>query len=709
MKQLAFLCVPLLATGGSHAPPPAPFEVNTHQMLTALAFGTSAGFERTIQMAFAGPDLHMGLAMGDPAFDPFAAIHADADAAYYWTYMLSHAESHVADSTVRDMRGNGSNGIHRLFRWASLGAVFEDFYSSDFFGNCDRAARSRVFSHFFDEAHGGQALQMPLDRLLGLLGGRLDCAASFRPVDAQTWGQRASGNDQRLELALPLYRQALTARTKEERRDACFRLLRVLGQCAHLLQDMCQPSHTRNDPHPPGNHSALEDWCARRYHMVPPASDDLIQIDPNPEDMDVILGLVEALGRTPDKFYSPTIDDYFVHAASFSGRNFYSDDTIDDTGRPNPAYDVSIDPLGWEYRRSRTGANAGCLLSVTIPVVDLKGMRVDEIKTIHDPAVLRDNARWLLRKAAEVSQSFYDNFFRGQIEIEARDERGSGYVKLRNTCNPEILRSRASELDLLTLHSGGTLSFYYWAEGFALEPLLAPITLDADLAVDATKDLDVNPAVRLQRRRDGSDPGPRPISDAVLVVFEGSIGPEAGIAFAQWDAEYVEPQVYATVSPNLLRNAGDDFDVKVTTWGCVDHPLRVQVGFDIWTANGVDLTFWRDGRQQTERHALSVGAIQADREFGYDANGEYVVPLRIPSILYVPPPNPFYSRAAAYSQMAAMAPYRFLSGSSLGPSFPALLKVTERAGPDRVRIDQTLATRAQWQNNVRWSFTLLPL
>lgn len=709
MNRAFLLCVPLL-TGGSlpdTPPAPLPYEVNTHQLLTSLAFLTSRGFATVINGTAGTPGGHMLVKLGDSTYDPIVdLIESSPDDAYYWDYMLGHVGAGVSGSLLRRL---GDNAMLRALTWTSLGAVFEDFYTLDWWNECNRMVRSRPLHHFFDEFHGGAPLTISAGYWADLLGQNLlGCTENARPVNAQRWGTIEPTNTQRFELALPLYREALAAPTADDRRVAWFKLLRVLGQTAHLLQDMCQPSHTRDDPHPERDPSALETWCAEHVLPAPATGGNLLGITLRPEDLALFVRMLTTLNPAAQNFYAPDVRDYFTEAARFSGRSFYSDSTID-AERANPTFERVDAGRGWGRRRSTAAANRGALLCLETIEVDFLTMRPRVVQTLDDPAVLRSNAEHLLPKALEVSQSFFDNFFRGAIEVEPLDDHSSGRIRIRNASDPTILRSRAAESDLLAMRAGGTVSLYYYAADWELMPLFPPVALTGDLAIQTTEDLELNPAVKLERLRDGTESGAAPVSDTILVVYEGLIGPEPGIAFAHYEAEYVEPQIQATVSPNLLRNAGDEFDVTIRASGCVDYPLRVEIDFDWWTANGVDLEFFRDGRVQTERHALSIGPIRANQQFEYDPSQRYVVPLRIPSVLYEPPTNPFYTRAQAYARMALVSPYRFAFGSGGGPSFPALLEVTENAGPNRVRLDQTLATRRLWENSVRWFITMLPL
>lgn len=84
-----------------------------------------------------------------------------------------------------------------------------------------------------------------------LLGGIPFCKSIGQP--AHDWALRSplegNGNTRSLEDAHEYLNRALSAPTEAERKKSARELFATLGHIAHLLQDMGQPDHTRNDQH----------------------------------------------------------------------------------------------------------------------------------------------------------------------------------------------------------------------------------------------------------------------------------------------------------------------------------------------------------------------------------------------------------------------------------------------------------------------------
>ncbi len=145
-------------------------------------------------------------------------------------------------------------------------------------------------------------------------------------MPAPDWALGIQGRDQNgftLLDARDYQVQSLTAPTREARDRNTALLFRALGQVVHLLEDMAQPQHTRNDPHAgcvefiAGGHSWYEEYTemrALRQNFRTRA-----QIAPP-----LVLG-----GYAPVSL--PTYRDFFAEPnpgrrglAHVSSRNFYS-------------------------------------------------------------------------------------------------------------------------------------------------------------------------------------------------------------------------------------------------------------------------------------------------------------------------------------------------------------------------------------------------
>jgi hypothetical protein len=138
-----------------------------------------------------------------------------------------------------------NNGTLRS--WLVEGSIREDDYHTDLPGlGCEpphnpSSAIDRVRHHFLDPVSGRGLSAGPLS--LGL------------PAPAWALGEQGRGSapheNQFSLLDARLYQlRSLIRPTPEERERQAALLFRSLGQVIHLVQDMAQPQHTRNDSHP---------------------------------------------------------------------------------------------------------------------------------------------------------------------------------------------------------------------------------------------------------------------------------------------------------------------------------------------------------------------------------------------------------------------------------------------------------------------------
>lgn len=103
----------------------------------------------------------------------------------------------------------------------------------------------------------------------------------------------------------------------------------ALGHIIHLIEDMTVPDHTRDDAHPPvaGMGSPYESWTTR---------------------FNKNLGIAVNLKK---QNYTPTIlsslNSYFDKNANYSNNNFFSRDTINNSGFGKPDFDqINIALIG---------------------------------------------------------------------------------------------------------------------------------------------------------------------------------------------------------------------------------------------------------------------------------------------------------------------------------------------------------------------------
>lgn len=148
------------------------------------------------------------------------------------------------DDTVVFLPATGA--VHSARKWLQLGSEYEDDLSSLRFRN-----------HFYNPRNGSGLAFSPAFPCS--IGG----TQSGKP--APNWGLDEGGVNQEYSLkdARDAYYKGLTAPLKDfrdtqqppedTRSHHLARMFETLGHVIHLVQDMAQPQHTRNDPHGP--------WC----------------------------------------------------------------------------------------------------------------------------------------------------------------------------------------------------------------------------------------------------------------------------------------------------------------------------------------------------------------------------------------------------------------------------------------------------------------
>ena len=109
--------------------------------------------------------------------------------------------------------------------------------------------------------------------------------------------------------------KALASTTLDDREINFDKLFRSLGHVVHLVEDMAQPSHVRNDPHASHYESATAAFSVNPSHL-----EDWAQFHSG----DVAAFANAASGAK----LVVSFDDPFETLSLFSNQNFFSDDTI---------------------------------------------------------------------------------------------------------------------------------------------------------------------------------------------------------------------------------------------------------------------------------------------------------------------------------------------------------------------------------------------
>jgi hypothetical protein len=331
-----------------------------------------------------------------------------------------------------------------------------------------------------------------------------------------------------VEARKALY-DGFTAETLEIRKENFYKTIRSLGQIVHLIEDMAQPSHTRNDPHASHyesetgakiyNPSHLEDWAHN-----------------NPAEF---FAIVNTAAAAKSVF---SFDDAFESMALFSNENFFSDDTIfknyDYPSKDQTNYSPE-DFINWGIGNiGQVLAEDGEIYDVPYIVMEdgpYTGYKLAQVGYFGKPLVqfteflplalqiddevARENAQILIPWAVEYSAGLLDYFFRGDLEAEADGDDG---IKITNQSDENL---------------NGVFSLYYDAADGKRYPVADAswsMALDAkeeSATLDYTEPTDPAP----------KDPG------KYLLVFKGEEGQEESAVIGVFIELMSESPFYAGI------------------------------------------------------------------------------------------------------------------------------------------------------------------
>jgi hypothetical protein len=460
-----------LSVCASVSPHAEAYELRSHAAITAHGFEASRRVADYLQDVGIGPRA---------VFDAGSATPIDRLAGF------------VNAGTVRD--------------WAIEGAIREDDYQRhpllEALGctppSNPPSAIDRPLAHFLDVQRGSRGLTV-------------GPAAGLPAVDWALGRQGRGGDATQNQFSLPdarLYQlRSLTEATREARDRNTALLFRALGQVVHLLQDMAQPQHVRNDAHSgcvdviAGEHSWYEDYVERRAlgqgfrrrgepapplgldGYAPPSLADFRDFFTSPDaagladftsrnffsagtNLSLLLGDCGGLAEPPcrrdayterdEPFTFTTIDGTAVGGVVRLLLRTMRDPI---TGALVPDVAVSARSL-WDQHLERRGL---------LPAFTLNAINYDAMSDV------------LLPRAAGYSAGLLDHFFRGRLDVELLEDPASAEairLESRNlspdTMSDGVLSLHAEQADGTRTRLGDAGAVPDVPPGGALPPLTAP-------------------------------------------------------------------------------------------------------------------------------------------------------------------------------------------------------------------------------------------
>lgn len=214
------------------------------------------------------------------ARSPFCTLASVNDQNFLWVYL--HMPDGL-DTPAQDADGSSQS----LVQWLAFGAEEED-----------TLIEIRPAWHFYDPL-SNQGLSDPawvsyfgLGPMPSALEWAWDGAADNLFLGGNDWDWQVARNYQLLWLTDPdpQNRETYEART-----------FRAIGHVVHLLQDMAQPQHTRNDAHyptskPGGQGAPYEDFCSQFYKTP----DQIQQLPAEAPPYDSLGNSLLTMAATPD-------------------------------------------------------------------------------------------------------------------------------------------------------------------------------------------------------------------------------------------------------------------------------------------------------------------------------------------------------------------------------------------------------------------------
>jgi hypothetical protein len=254
------------------------------------------------------------------------------------------------------------------------------------------------------------------------------------------------------QKARDYYYLALTSSTNTQRNENFAKTFKGLGHIIHLIQDVAQPAHVRNDPHPlddKGIVPQFENWAK---------SHDVSSFISNPVFPSVSLntsvgGYIPITQLWDTNQYTGSNPPFGTNIglSEYTNANFFSEDTINASNFPYPditktTVTEKTAPSGIYQRQyylknccGETKGSQGYLLAA-VDYLDYYRQQYPSLSfalpriPVLDNNVYSDYASLLLPRAVGYSAGLLNYFFRGKINM-VPDQNSPGQYVIKNESN----------------------------------------------------------------------------------------------------------------------------------------------------------------------------------------------------------------------------------------------------------------------------------
>lgn len=318
------------------------------------------------------------------------------------------------------LKGITGPQTYSAINWIGIGSILED-------------NAPRFVNHFYNPLNGNGLSWVFPPGIPSL---------TWASLPAATLGQYYSYNDARAYLLL-----GLTSPLEADRQSNLALTFRTLGDTLHLIQDVAQPQHTRNDPHPFNAYYEVYTDKLRKDGELESSNYAAVYPGPDPSKFNTL----DNFWHTGSGNNAATVAtgigmaDYSNRGFVTTGTNFRGTAT---TIEPDPNFPMPDGSLATPDRVQITslvgpvGPNqplSGELWFINTPVVDTynpgetKTIRTstysiytDELGQIPDPPMRFSQNRFnfldmqslLVPRAVGYSAGLINYFFRGQIDVQ---------------------------------------------------------------------------------------------------------------------------------------------------------------------------------------------------------------------------------------------------------------------------------------------------